>query len=155
MKKQVKIHLIDKTSYENKYNKDSLSYELSNYIMEETKSISSKDKIEFIVTSDFDITVQDKNKLVDMIRENFGTDVSEIINYSKKQIMANSLVCFIGIIFLLLYYVIVPEFISELTLILGWVFIGESICNFLYHGVENKLKIRKQKQIISAKVIFN
>lgn len=154
MKKQINIHLNSKEYYKNKYNQDILSYELSNYIIEETKGINSNDKIEFVITNSFNITDKEKNNLVDMIRNSFGTDVSEIINFSKKQIVANICIFFIGIIFLVLYYIITPKFISELTLILGWVFIGEAICNFLYNGIENKIKIRRKKQIISAKIIF-
>ena len=154
MKKQIYIHLNKKQDYKNKYNENILSYDLNNYIIEETKGISTKDKIEFIVSNDFDINEKEKDDLVDMIRNSFGTDVSEIISFSKKEVLANFLILFIGILFLILYYVIVPKFISELTLILGWVFIGESICNFLYRGIENKNKIKRKKQIINAKVIF-
>lgn len=152
MKRQIKIHLKTEEDYKNRYNDEILSYELSNYIIEETKGLKLSDKFEFIVTADF--TIQDQDKLVNMIRNCFGTDVSESLNMSKKQSIANSLILLIGIIFLLLYYVIVPKFISELTLILGWVFIGEAICNFLYKGVENRLNVKRKKQIIDAKVIF-
>lgn len=152
MKRQIKIHLKNEECYKNKYNDEILSYELSNYILEETKGFKLNDKFEFIITSDFNI--ENQEKLVDMIRNFFGTEVSESLNMSKKQSIANSLILLIGIIFLLLYYVIVPKFISELTLILGWVFIGEAICNFLYKGIENKLNVKRKKQIIDAKVIF-
>lgn len=154
MKKQIDIHLNNKEDYKNKYNENILSYELSNYILEETKGISTNKKIEFIISSDFEIDNKEKNNIVDMIRNSFGIDISEIISFSKKQLIANLLIFFIGLLFLLLYYVIEPKFISELTLILGWVFIGEAICNFLYHGVENKSKIKRRKQIINAKIFL-
>lgn len=152
MKRQIKIHLKKEEDYKNKYNDEILSYKLSNYIIEETKGFKLSDKFEFIITSEFNI--EEQEKLVDMIRSCFGTEVSELLNKSKKQSFANFLILLIGIIFLLLYYVIVPKFISELTLILGWVFIGEAICNFLYKGVENRLNVKRKKQIIDAKVIF-
>ena len=154
MKKKINIHLSSKEDYKNKYNENILSYDLSNYILEETKGISSNDKIEFTIICDFEIDDEEKNAIVDMIRNCFGTEVSEIISSSKKQFIANFLIFFIGILFLLLYYVIEPKFISELTLILGWVFIGEAICNFLYHGIENRNKIKRKKQIINAKIVF-
>lgn len=154
MTKEIKIHLKDENDYKNIYSNEILSYDLSNYIIEETKGINSKHKIIFSITTDFNISDKEKNHLVDMIREFFGTDVSEAINYSKKQMLANTVILIVGFIFLLLYYVISPEFISELTLILGWVFIGEAICNFLYNGIENRLNIKRKKQIINAKIIF-
>lgn len=154
MKKQIDIHLNNSEDYKNKYNENILSYELSNYILEETKGISINDKIEFVISNSFEINQEEKNNIVDMIRNSFGTDVSEIISSSKKQLVANLLIFLIGIIFLVLYYIIIPKFISELTLILGWVFIGEAICNFLYNGIENKIKIKRKKQIINAKILF-
>lgn len=154
MENIVKIHLKNEDDYKNTYNDKILSYDLSNYIIEEIKGINSKQKIVFNITSEFNISKEEKNNLVNMIRNCFGTDVSEIINFSKKQLIANCLILFIGIIFLVLYYFITFEFISELTLILGWVFIGEAICNFLYNGIESRLKITRRKQIINARVIF-
>ena len=38
--KKIRIHLNDKKDYQNKYNDKILSYQLSNYILEETKGIS-------------------------------------------------------------------------------------------------------------------
>lgn len=154
MKKTISIHLDDKKDYQNEYNENILSYELSNYIQEETKDINLKDKIEFLITSDLDIDDKEKNHIVDMIRNSFGTDISEIIHFSKKTIIANSLILLVGIFFLIIYYFIIPKLISELTLILGWVFIGEAICNLLYHTIDNSIKTRKKKQIVNARVLF-
>ena len=155
MKKTINIHLDSNEDYQNEYNKNILSYELSNYIQEETKDISLKDKIEFLITSDLDLNEKDKDHIVDMLRNSFGTDISEIIHFSKKTILANSIILIAGIFFLIIYYFIIPKFISELTLILGWVFIGEAICNLLYHTIDNSIKTRKKKQIVNAKVVFS
>ena len=154
MKKTISIHIDSKTDYENEYNKNILSYELSSYIQEETKDISLKDKIEFLITSDLELDDKEKNHIVDMIRNNFGTDIREIMHFSKKTIIANSLILLVGIFFLIIYYFIIPKFISELTLILGWVFIGEAICNLLYHTIDNSIKTKKNKQIVNAKILF-
>lgn len=154
MENIIKIHLKEKQDYKNTYNDQILSYDLSNYILEESKNINTKQHIKFVITSDFKISEKEKEDLVDMIRKNFGTDIGEIINLSKKEKLINLLIFFTGIIFLLLYYIIALEVLSEFTLILGWVFLGEAICNFLYNGLENKLKITRRKQIINAKVVF-
>ena len=154
MKKTISIHLDSKEDYQNEYNKNILSYELSNYIQEETKDISLKDKLEFLITSDLDLDDKEKNHVVDMLRNSFGTDIREILHFSKKTIIANSLILLVGIFFLIIYYFIIPKLISELTLILGWVFIGEAICNLLYHGIDNSIKTKKKKQIVNAKVLF-
>lgn len=155
MENIIKIHLKEKENYKNTYNEEILSYKLSNYILEETKGISTKQKIKFIVYSDFKMEELDKNNLVDMIRNNFGADISEIINLAKKQRIINCFIFFIGIIFIMINSTLKTDILSEFTLIFGWVFIGEAICNILYAESENKHKISRRKQIVNAKVLFD
>ena len=45
MENIIKIHLKEKENYKNTYNEEILSYKLSNYILEETKGISTKQNI--------------------------------------------------------------------------------------------------------------
>ena len=84
MEKIIKIHLTERTDYINKYNQRILSYDLSNYILEELKGIDTKEKIKFFIESNFEMTDLEKTNLVDMIRNNYGADISEILNISKK-----------------------------------------------------------------------
>lgn len=154
MKNTIKVHLKEKDDYKNAYNETILSYNLGNYILEETKGINPKEKIKFIISSNFSMSDKEKENLIFMIRNNFGADISEIIVLSKKQRMANYLIFIIGIIFLIIYSIFEIKIISEFILIFGWVFLGEAICNFLYQGIENKYKINKRKQIVNAKIIF-
>ena len=154
MENIIKIHIKKQEDYKNTYNERILSYELSNYILEELKGIDVKRKIKFIISSDFNMEELEKNNLVDMIRNNYGADISEIINLSKKEQLANYIILLIGIIFLTLYSILEIELLSEFILILGWVFIGESICNFLYKGIDKKHKILRRKQIVNEKVLF-
>ena len=48
MEKIIKIHLAERTDYINKYNQRILSYDLSNYILEELKGINTKENIKFL-----------------------------------------------------------------------------------------------------------
>ena len=92
MKNEIKIHLKEKCDYKNTYNEEILSYKLSNYILEELKGVNPKQSIKFIVSSDFLMIEKDKDDLVDMIRNSFGNDISEIMNLTKKQQIANILI---------------------------------------------------------------
>ena len=65
MEKTIKIHIKDRTNYMNTYNHRILSYNLSNYILEELKSISTKEKIKFIISSDFQMEDIEKTNLLD------------------------------------------------------------------------------------------
>lgn len=154
MENIIKIHLKEKEDYTNKYNEDILSYQLSNYILEETKGIDTKQKIKFIVLADFEMSKQEKEKLVDMIRNNFGADISEIIHLAKKQRITYYIILAISIILIIIYSLLKIKILAQFILIFGWVLLGEAICNFLYKGIDNKHKITRRKQIINAKVIF-
>jgi len=89
-----------------------------------------------------------------MIRNNFGADISEIINLAKKQKLLNYSILLIANILLVIYSLLEIKLLAQFILIFGWVLLGESICNFLYKGTENKHKISRRKQIVNAKVIF-
>jgi len=154
MKKIINIYLKVSNDYKNQYNEEILSYELSNYILEELKGIDTKQKIEFNVSTAFEISEQEKNILVDMIRNNFGADISEIMNIAKKQRMIDYLILIISVILIIISFLLQSKLLAEFVLILGWVLLGESICNFLYKGMEIKHKVLRRKQIVNAKMIF-
>lgn len=150
----IRIHLKDYTSYKNIYNDKILSYELSNYILEEIKGKSLKRNIKFSITTDFFLNDEEKENLIDMIRNNFGADISEVMHIQYKIRIVNSLVFIIGLILLLIYSLFQMVFISEFLLIFCWIFLGEAICNFMYKELEYRYKIKRRKQIVNAKVIF-
>ena len=155
MEKIIKIHLTERTDYINKYNQRILSYNLSNYILEELKGTSTKEKIKFNISSDFEMSDLEKTNLVDMIRNNFGADISEIINLSRQHRLTNILILLISIILIIIYSLINTEIIAQYTLILGWVLMEQTIIFFLYKGTDYNHKISRRKQIVNAKIIFN
>ena len=155
MEKIIKIHLTKRTDYINKYNQRILSYDLSNYILEELKGIDTKEKIKFFIESDFEMTDLEKTNLVDMIRNNYGADISEILNISKKHSITYLLILLISIILIIIYSMINTELIAQYTLILGWVLMEQTICYFLYKGTEYNHQISRRKQIVNAKIIFD
>ena len=155
MENIIKIHLKQSSDYKNTYNEKIISYNLSNYIFEELKGIALNEKIKFVISSDFYMDKEEQENFVYMIRKNFGADITEIINLSKKQRISNYLILLLGIIFILIYSIFNLEVVSQFILIFGWVFIGESICNFFYKGIENKYQIMRRKQVADAKIIFD
>lgn len=155
MEKIINIHLNERTDYINKYNQRILSYDLSNYILEELKGINTKEKIKFNIKSDFVMSDLEKTNLIDMIRNNFGADISEILNLSKKHRIINCLILLVSIILIIIYSLINTELIAQYTLILGWVLMEQTIVFFLYKGTEFNHQISRRKQIVNAKIIFN
>ncbi len=100
------------------------------------------------------MTEEEKEEFVDMLRENFRTDVSEIMNINKKNI-SNLITLLIGIFLMIIYCIDYKTvFIKELILIIGWGFLWEATYNFFFKGIETRLKIIRRKQIISGKIEF-
>ena len=146
----IKIHLNNREDYVNGYNEKILSYDLSDYILEELKGIDTKEKIQFSITTDFEISDIEKDDLVAMIRNNFGADIGEIINLARKQRFVNYIISIISIILLVIYSVLEIELLSEFILIFAWVLLGEAICNFFYNSMENRYKIKRREHIVDA-----
>ena len=96
----------------------------------------------------------EKNNLVNMIRNYFGPDISEIINIGRKHRIINYLILLIATILIVIYSLLDIKLLAQFILIFSWVLLSESICNFLYKGMENHHKISRRKQIVNAKVIF-
>lgn len=154
MENMIDIHLKTKEDYQNDYNEKIFSYKLSNYILEETKGISLKEKIKFNVIPEFYMSEEEKNGFVDMLRNNYGADVGEIIHLKQKDYLSNILILLLGIIFVVIYALLKDKLLAQFMLILGWVLIGETIVNFLHKGAEHRYNIERRKQIIKAKIVF-
>lgn len=151
----IEIDINKKEDYINIYNNDKLAPLLSDYILEEVKATSPKQKIKFVVTSKFTMSEQEKDKLVDMIRNKFGTDISELMTINEKQLIMNLIPFLLGVVILIVYVLAMKILVvSEIILIIGWVLIWEATYNFLFKGAETKLAIARRKQIIEGKIIF-
>lgn len=86
------------------------------------------------------MTEKEKEKFIDMLRENFRTDVSEIMNINKKNI-SNLITLLIGIFLMIIYCIDYKTvFIKELILIIGWGFLLEAIYNFFLKVLKQDLK---------------
>ena len=151
----IEIHLKNKEDYRNNFNNKKLSYDLSNYILEESKSLDTKQKIKFIVISSEKMSDYEKDEFIDMLRSNFGTDVSEIMNIHRKENLSNIISLLIGIILLIIYSIDFKTlFLAELILIVGWGFLWEATYNFFFKGIKTRLMITRRKQIINGKIEF-
>lgn len=152
---EIFVNLKNKNDYVNKFNNDRISKELNNYLLDECKTIKYNSKINIKVKSEFNITEEEQKKFKEMIKNSYVDDNLEL-NLTLKRLLVVDLIMFlIGIVFLLFYYLSKNIIImSEILLIFGWVLIWESTYNLLFSRVENKIKIKKNRQIINGKIDF-
>jgi len=140
----------------NKFNDKRISKELNDYILEECKALDLKDNIEIQINTNFEMKEEEKDKLVDMVRENYGLDIHDIEILLKKLYILNSIMILVGIVFLFFCFLSsdIPV-ISEFILIIGWILIWEGLYNILYQSIKNVIKITRRKKLTSCKIIFN
>lgn len=153
--KVIKINLKCKEDYTSKFNDDCLSNELSEYIMEEYKSIDIRDNFYIEITPLYKIDNMEKDKIVDMIRANFGTEISELINKRRREIKIDIITVILAII-ALIFYLFSSDIpiLSEFILVFSWVLIWESSYNLIFGSMDNKINLERRKKLTNCKIIF-
>lgn len=155
MERIISINIKKKEDYVSKFNDNCLSKELSDYIIEECKGYPLNSNMCIEITSDYKMDDLEKSKIVDMIRANFGTEISELIFFRKKNIIIDFILILFGILSLLFYMFSYDNVIlSELILVFSWVLIGESVYNLLFTGIINKIDIERKRKITNCEIIF-
>lgn len=155
MKKVICINIKNKEDYISKFNDNILSKELRDYIMEECKGYPLNSNMCIEITSDYKMNDLEKDKIVDMIRANFGIEISELMFLRKKNIIMDFILILFGILSLLFYMFSYNNVIlSELILVFSWVLIGESVYNLLFTGIINKVDIERKRKITNCEIIF-
>lgn len=153
--KVIKINIRKKEDYVSKFNDDILAKDLSNYIMEEYKSFNIKKNFYIEISSDYDIASSEKDKITSMIRANFGTEISELMEYRKKTVYMDAIILIFGIIALVFYLFSsnIP-ILSEFILVFSWVLIWESAYNLIFGGFSNRIDIKRRKNLTNCKIVF-
>ena len=155
--KEIKIMINKESKLYNEFNNSKLSNELSSYILEQSKGISLKNNITLNVYLNFRINEEEKEKLVNEIRENYGLDVRENLLKLKYNILVQVSMLLIGLVLTLISHLIVDDYfylLNQFLYILGWLMIYESINSFIFFNIKTLYKNKKYKKLIKAKIIF-
>lgn len=153
----INITINDYSDICNKFNNDMLSEELSNYIYNECKGNPIKNKIKININSVFEIDGLQKDKIIDMIRSNFGTDIRENLLYLKHTNTKGLISFIIGVILILIYNILNTlnlSWISEIILIIGWLLIWEAVYNYLFLETNKRIKIKRLIKLTEAEINF-
>ena len=155
MNKTIRVNIRKKEDYVSKFNDNTLSKDFSEYIMEECKSFNIKEQFNIEITCDYNMTSQEQDKLVDMIRSYFGIEISELIIRRRKTIYMD-IVTFLMAVLALIVYLIISDIpiLSEFILVFSWVLIWESAYNMIFGGLNNKIDIERRKKITNCRILF-
>ncbi len=152
---KIEVLLHDRDDYVNIFNNDRISSDLDDYILNETKTIGLKEHIIIEIKSEFDMSDDEKNKLRNMIKLSFYDDIIELNVFEKNLLKKNIIFMIIGVLFILMYFLF-NDFIiiNELLLIIGWLFVSESIYALIFGSSDNNIKILKRKQLVNSDILF-
>ena len=139
---------MEELDYTSPYNSKKLNSELLSYILDESKSISPSNTIDFEIHSPHKFLDKEKNDFIDILRSNLGEDIKESYLEMKITHMRATILFMIGILFIL-FYTFISKFqiVSEIFLIIGWVGIWESCYIFFFDNMHYRIKIRKFKKL--------
>lgn len=152
---EIIININDEKDYENKYNSNNLSSELSNYIYEECKGKSINNKVLIVIKSKYQMKDKEKEEIINKIHNNYKTDLNEQLLMIKYSNIKNFVISLLGILFLYLYYFIKINFVlSEMILIVGWVAIWEAVYAWLFVRGKDNIQIKRLKKLANCEIKF-
>lgn len=153
MKSTIPIYIENKEDYTSPYNHKKLNSDLLAYILDEHKGIPLNHTIEIKVSSPHTFSKQEKNDFIFILRSNLGEDIKEHYLEMKLTYIRAIILVMVGILFIFLSDQ-VSNIFKEILLIIGWVGIWESCYIFLFDNMQSRIKIKKYKKLVNAKVVF-
>ena len=158
-KEKLKINItLDKnTEIFNPYNKNQLSDELSNYIYNSCKGYSNRKNIKINIIHNHEINEEEKEKIIDAIRSNFGIDIKENILQIEYELGLEVILILLGTILLItskLFHQLDTIVIDEVISIFGWVMIWEAAYHFLFVDIKKMIENKRIKKLTEAKITF-
>lgn len=141
----------------NKFNNMILSEDLSKYIYDECKGKSLKSNVKINIKSLSKLNNNQKNKIVDMIRSNYGIDIKENMLYIKQTNIKGIILFIIGILLIIIYNIL-SNFnlasLSEIVLIISWVMIWEAVYNYIFLETQKIIENKRLKKLTNCKIKF-
>ena len=148
MEKIIEADILDLDDFFEKYNKELVSRDLINFILENTKDSLDSDKITIVLNKKI------HKKLGDILRNSFKVEyqkmVNEHFNNNKKQVIY----FLIGVVMLVISRVLNDRaLIEELFLIGGWVLIWQTVEIEFFKDTSNRKKRKLLKKLITSEII--
>lgn len=152
---KIEIELKDKKDFVSKYNNNRISNDLYNYIKEEIKLLNLKEKITMEITTQFKMSDKEKELLALNIKKTSNEEIRDLEYLEQKVLLKELILLLIGTIIIFICFLIKNlEFISEIILIIGWLFIWESLYSLIFRRTKNKILKERLKSIINSYIDF-
>ena len=150
----IDIVLENKKDFYSPYSNKILNDDLYNYIYNECYGEKYTNKVVITIWTKKEISDDEKNIMMDMIRRTFGLRVQDEIYYYEKSRDKKIIMFLIGIALIITYYLSVINILRELILILGWLAIWESTYSFITDSKRDYYHILRLRQLSSSRIYF-
>ena len=150
----IKLNLDSLEDLYHPFNKNTLNPMLASFIYEECFGFSAKNNIEIYISSKTEYTNEEKEKISNLIHANFKAELEEEKIKNTFSNTFRTILFFLGVLLLILIYWVQIEFFHEFLLILGWLAIWESVYDFLFVEMKERLKRKRYQKISKSKIIF-
>ena len=152
---EILINIDNADDYTNKYNSNTLSNKLSNYIYEECKGKPINNEVIIIIKPTYKIKEEEKHDIINKIHNNYKMDLDENLLILKYSTIKKMTIFLLGILCLYISYFLKINFVlSETILIIGWVAIWEAAYAWLFESDKNKIKIKRLKKLSTCDIKF-
>ena len=154
MATEILVNLNKKSDFYNKFNNHKISERLSEYIYNESMEGSHKDKIIINIDCKVNISDEEKQDMIDIIRRNYGIMVQDLLYSYEKEQDKKAILLAIGVALIILYYTNFASILREIILMSGWVSICGSIYSLIFSSTQSYIKINRLKNLSKARIYF-
>lgn len=154
---EVIIDLKKKGDFVSRYNNNTLDSKLKEYIINELVGYSTESKVTITINSAFELTEEEKEHYVKILKEEFKEDLDEEKYLVKKNKIKEIYSAVVGTLFILASYFMnldILGVLKEIILIVGWVLIWEVAYSIIFTNGKRKISLRRLKQISNCKIEF-
>lgn len=149
MKRTIKISLDDESDLYERYNKEVVSRDLINYLIERASFFNKNDKLEIVIKN----TLKNTDDLVNLIRASLKSEY-ENLNYKyNRNNLVQMVYLILGIVVLFLSTLVAETVLREIILIVGWIFIWSMMELEIFSDKDIKKRRRIILKILKSKII--
>ncbi len=154
MATEILVTLNRKSDFYNKFNNHKINERLSEYIYNESMEGNHKDKVIINIDSKVNISDEEKQDMIDIIRRNYGIMVQDLLYSYEKEQDKKAILLAIGVALIILYYTNFASILREIILMSGWVSICGSIYSLIFSSTQSYVQINRLKNLSKARIYF-
>lgn len=154
---EIDITINKETKIFDDYNNKQLCNELSNYIYNQCKGSSTRTNININIYHDYEIENNEKTKIIDGIRSNYGIDIKENLLTIKYEHIKEMISLLLGIILIVISNILVDikyPVLAEIVSIFGCVIIWEIAYNIFFIETSTRIENHRLERLKKSKITF-